>query len=119
MDETTQQCLDMLDEAAAIIQELVAQVQSKGNQPDMNKKAELLAVKTGISFTEASDMIKKAEESGSNLEAVLQAADFFVSRSNASFGRVAGEENNLVKTGSASLDKYQEREAALMDELGL
>ncbi len=113
-----QQALDMLDKSAAIIQELVAQVQSKGQQQDMSKKAESLAAKTGMSFSAASDMIKQAEENGSNLEAVLKAADLFVS-ARPSFGKVAGVERNTSTSGSVAMEKYAEREAALLDELGL
>jgi len=118
MDESLQQALDMLDKAASIIQELVAQVQSKGQQQDMSKKAESLAAKTGMSFNAASDMIKEAEEKGSNLDAVLRAAELFTER-RFSFGKVASEDRSLTKTGSIAMDKYQEREAELMDSLGL
>ena len=113
-----QQALDMLDKAAAIIQELVAQVQSKGQQQDMSKKAESLAAKTGMSFRAASDMIKEAEESGSNLDAVMKAADLFTAK-NFTFGKVAGVEKEMNKTASMAMEKYAEREAALLDELGL
>lgn len=116
MDPALQQALDMLDKAAAIIQELVAQVQSKPQQEDMSKKAESIAAKTGMSFNAANDMIKQASENGTSVEAILKAADLFTNKF--SFGKVASTETELSKTGSIAMDKYQERELALMDELG-
>ena len=86
MDPALQQALDMLDKAAAIIQELVAQVQSKPQQEDMSKKAESIAAKTGMSFNAANDMIKQASENGTSVEAILKAADLFTNKF--SFGKV-------------------------------
>ena len=117
MDPALEKALGMLDQAAALIQELVAQFQSKQQDKNMSKQAEVLAVKTGLSFETASDMIKEAEEKGTSLEMLTKAAEM-ISR-NTSFGRVASPERELTKTGSVAMDKYLDREQAIMDELGL
>lgn len=117
MDEALQQSLQLNDQAAAIIQELVAQLQSKSKQSDMSKKAEELAVKSGVSFTEASDIIKTAGEHGTDADSLIKTAEFM--NRNKSFGKVASEEQTRVsKTGSLAEDKFLEKQAALMDELG-
>lgn len=117
MDEALQQSLQLLDNAAAIIQELVAQLQSKSQQSDMSKKAEELAVKSGVSFNEASDIIKTASEQGTDADALIKAAEFM--GRNKSFGRVfSDEQSSFTKTGSVATDKFLEKEAALMNDLG-
>lgn len=118
MDPALEQALSMLDQAAAIIQELVAQQQSKQPEQNMNKKAELLAVETGLSFDAASDMIKQAEETGTSVDLLVKVAQ--ASRRNNSFGKVASlEEKGFTKTGSVAMDKYLEREMEIQSELGL
>jgi hypothetical protein len=112
-----QEALQMLDEAAAIIQELVAQVQSKGSQEDMSKKAEEIALKLGVSYDQASDMIKTAGDKGENIDSIVKAASFM--SKNIGFGKVYTEENTIPKTGSKAQDNFLEKQAALMDELGL
>lgn len=118
MDEQLQQALQFLDNAAAVIQELVAQLQSKSQQSDMSKKAEELAVKLDVSFNEATDIIKTASDQGTDTDALIKAAEFM--KRNTSFGKVASEEQTYVsKGGSLAEDKFLEKQAALMDELGL
>lgn len=112
-----QEALQMLDEAAAIIQELVAQNQSKGQQEDMSKKAEEVALKLDVSYEQASDMIKTANESGENIDTIVKAASFM--KRNTGFGKVYTEERQIPKTGSQATDSFLEKEAALLDELGL
>ncbi len=112
-----QQALQMLDEAAAIIQELMAQSQAKQKPEDMSKKAEEVALKLGVSYDQASDMIKTASISGENIDALVKAASF-MNRNNA-FGKVYTDENQIAKTGSAATDSFLEKQAALLDELGL
>lgn len=68
-----QDALQMVDEGAAIIQELMAQLQAKGQQQDMSKKAEEVALKLGVSYDQASDMIKTAADSGDNIDAIVKA----------------------------------------------
>ena len=109
--------LDMLDKACAIIQELVAQLQSKGQSEDMSKKAEELAAKTGMSYEDASGIIKEASEKGSSTDVLIKAAS--IVRNHDSFGRVASVEREFAKTGSVATDNFLEKQAALMDELGL
>jgi hypothetical protein len=117
MDPALQQSLELLDNAAAVIQELMAQLQAKSQQSNMTKKAEELAIKSGVSFDEASDIIKTASDHGTDADTLIKAAGFM--NRNASFGRVASEEqSSITKTGSVATDKYLEKEAALMDELG-
>lgn len=118
MDEALQQALQLLDNCAAVIQELTAQLQSKSQQSDMSKKAEELAIKSGVSYDEASDIIKTASEDGTSADALIKAAEY-MSR-NKSFGKVFSDENtSFTKTGSVATDKFLEKEAALMDDLGL
>lgn len=111
------QALELLDNAAAIISELVAQQQSKASDKDVEKKAELIAVKTGLTFEQASDMIKVAEAEGTDIDVMIKAASFL--SKNATFGKVAS--NNYVepRTGSNAIDSYMEKEAALLEELNL
>ena len=116
MDEALQAALDMLDKAAALIQELVAQLQAKGQEKDITKKAESLAVKMNVSFDRASDMIKEAELKGSGSDSLIAAADLLTRET--SFGKVASEERSIEKTGSVAIDKFKERESELMAELG-
>lgn len=117
MDEALQASLELLDQSAAVIQELLAQNQSKSQQSNMSKKAEELAIKSGVSFEQASDIIKTASEHGTDANALIKAAEFMAR--NKSFGKVVSEEQTyLNKTGSVATDKYLEKEAALMDELG-
>ena len=110
-----QEALQMLDEAAAIIQELVAQVQSKGKPEEMSKKAEEVALKLGVSFEQASDMIKVASESGDSIDSMVKLASLM--KKNVSFGSVYTEEATFTKTGSVAQDKYLAREQELLDEL--
>jgi hypothetical protein len=117
MDPALEKALAMLDQASALIQELVAQLQSKQQEKNMSKQAEVLAVKTGMSFEAASDMIKTAEEKGTTVEALTKAAEMI--NRNTPFGKVASQERELTKTGSVAMDKYLDREQAIMDELGL
>jgi hypothetical protein len=113
-EQIIQELLGLLDEGAAIIQEMTAQLQAKNQQADgMNKKAEQLASETGLSYQEAEDMLKTAE-------AEPETAIFKIAaklKSSASFGRVASDD--LEKTASTALDKYRERQSAIMDELGI
>jgi len=117
MDPALEQALNMLDQSAAIIQELVAQVSAKQQEKNMSKQAEVLAVKTGLSFESASGMIKEAEEKGTTPEMLIKAAEMI--NRNTPFGRVASPEHELTKTGSVAMDKYLEREQNIIDELGL
>lgn len=109
--------LDMLDKACAIIQELVAQLQSKGQSEDMSKKAEELAAKTGMSYEDASGIIKEASEKGTDADLLIKTAE--ETKQYSSFGRVASQEKELSKTGSIAQDKFLEMEAAIEEELGL
>ena len=113
-----QNALQLLDEAAATIQELVAQAQSSGSEDKMSKKAEEVALKLGISHEQASDIIKTASESGENLDALVKAASF-MKKANPSFGSVYTEESTITKTGSVATDKYLEMEQSILEELGL
>lgn len=117
MDPALEKALGMLDQAAALIQELVAQNQSKQQEKNISKQAEVLAAKTGLSFESASDMIKEAEEKGTSSEMLVKVAEML--KQNTSFGRVVSPERELTKTGSIAMDKYLEREQAIVDELGL
>ena len=109
--------LQLLDESAAIIQELTAQIQSKGKDEDMSKKAEEVAVKLNVSFSQASDMIKTASESGESIDAMVKMAT--IMRQNRSFGSVYTEDKVIPLSGSKAIDSFIEKQAALMDELGL
>lgn len=111
------QAMDLLDNAAAVISELVAQLQAKSSEKEVEKKAEFLAAKTGVSFEDASAMIKTAGENGSSVESLIKAASF-MSR-NATFGKVAGTPYTESKTGSTAIDSYLEKEAELLSELGI
>lgn len=111
-----QEALQIIDEAAATIQELVAQLQSNGKESQMSKKAEEVALKLGVSYQEASDMIKTAGEQGENIDTLVKAASFM--QRNTAFGKVYTEESTIVKTGSVAQDKYLEKEAAILEELG-
>ena len=117
MDEALKAALDLLDKGAAIIQELVAQLQAKSQEKDMTKKAESLALKTGISLERASGMIKEAEEKGEDSDVLLRAAELLKKEKDTSFGKVASEENHIQPTGSKAIDKYLEKEAELLSEL--
>ena len=117
MDPALEKALGYLDQSAALIQELVAQLQSKQQEKNMSKQAEVLAAKTGLSFESASGMIKEAEEKGTSTDMLMKAAEMI--NRNSPFGRVASPERELTKTGSVAMDKYLEREQAIQDELGL
>lgn len=116
MDPLTE-AMNMLDEAVALIQEFVAQSQAKGNANNLEKKAELLAAKSGMSFTKASGMIKEASEKGNDPDLLIKTAE--ETNRHSPFGRVASPERELSKTGSVAQDKYLEAEAAIEDELSL
>jgi UDP-galactopyranose mutase len=109
--------MQLLDEAVALIQELVAQNQSKGNDKSLEKKAELLAAKSGMSLTKASGIIKEASEKGTDADLLIKTAE--ETKQYSSFGRVASQEKELSKTGSIAQDKFLEMEAAIEEELGL
>jgi hypothetical protein len=111
------QAMNLLDQAAAVISELVAQNQAKSSERDVEKKAEFLAAKTGVSFEDASAMIKTASEDGSSIDSLIKAAQFI--HRNAAFGKVAGIPYTESKTGSMAIDSYLEKEAELLSELGL
>lgn len=117
MNEALQQALALLDESCALIQELVAQLQAKQGGQDMTKKAESLAAKMNVSFEEASDMIKEASEKGADVDLMIKQASLL--NRTQSFGRVASEDYQMTKTGSAAMDKFQEREAQILSELGI
>lgn len=112
-----QQALQLLDESAAIIQELVAQLQAKGQQGEMSKKAEEVALKLGVSYDQASDMIKVASDSGESIDSLVKAASLL--QRNNGFGKVYTEEKTFSKTGSHAVDSYLEKEAAILEELGI
>ena len=103
MDPILQQSLDLNDEACAIIQELVAQLQSKSTSKDLDKKAETSIVNSASRLAAASDMIKKAAE---------EANPF-------SFGKVADDVNEPLEKYASAEDKFKAKEAELMAELGL
>lgn len=83
----------------------------------MSKKAEEVAVKLGVSFSQASDMIKTASESGESIEAMMKMAK--IMKQNNSFGTVFTEQKTNPISGSKAIDSFMEKQAALMDELGL
>lgn len=112
-----QDALQMVDEGAAIIQELMAQLQAKGQQQDMSKKAEEVALKLGVSYDQASDMIKTAADSGDNIDAIVKAASYL--NRNTAFGKIVEDNNPIPKTGSQATDSFLEKQAALLEELGL
>lgn len=110
--------LNLLDECVAVIQELLAQNQSKGQQSqDMSKKAELLAAKSGMSFQRASGIIKEASDKGVDADVLIKTAE--ETRNSMSFGKVASYDNQLTKTGSTAIDKFLDLEADLKAEFGL
>lgn len=111
-----EQALSMLDESCAIIQELVAQLQATSNQDTMSKKAEELAVKLGLSFDDASDIIKVAGTNG-EIDSFVKIAEKL--KNNVSFGSVYEENRTISSSGSAAIDNYIEKQAAIMEELGL
>ena len=113
-----QEALAMLDKSAAIIQELLAQLQAKnGGGKNIEKQAEYIAAKTGRQYSEVADMLKEASEKGVDSDFVSKILEK-TSKSFDSFGKVASIESSIQSSGSAAIDKYKEREAALMDSLG-
>jgi uncharacterized protein YoxC len=115
LEQALQQALQIIDEGAAIIQEMTAQLQQKSQHSEgLNKKAEQLAGKVGVSYEEAENMLKEAQENG-GADAMLKIADTLSRK--VSFGRVAGEE--MTKTASNADNKFHERQALIMEELGL
>lgn len=114
-----EQALQFLDQAAAIIQELLAQLQAKGapgDKKDMNKQAEFIASKTGRQYSEVAGIIKQAEEKGIDVSVITELFDK-TSHGFSDFGKVASFENTVISSGSTAIDKYKEREAALLDSL--
>jgi hypothetical protein len=117
MAEELEQALQLLDEGAAIIQELTAQLQSKGQATnDMSKKAEILASKTGISFNQAREIVKTASESGSSVDAMIDMADNL--NKHGAFGKVASDDG-INKTGSLAADRFNMGVEELMSEIEL
>lgn len=116
MDEALQQAIAMLDESAAIITELVAQVRSNGKTDDITKKAESFAVKMGVSFEEASDMMKEAEAKGVNADDLIKTASIIAHKTNAGFSKLTNDENkgSLAKT---AMERYLEAEAEIESSL--
>ena len=117
LEQALQQALQIIDEGAAIIQEMTAQLQQKTQHSEgLNKKAEQLAGRIGVSYEEAETMLKEAQENdGNGADAMLKIADTLSRK--VSFGRVAGEE--MTKTASSADDKFRERQAIVMEEIGL
>lgn len=120
------QSLDMLDESTSIIQELLAQnqqlqSQKGGSKPadSIDKRAEVFASKTGLSYKEAEAMIKEAEERQLPVDTVLEMMGTVAQRNNrafASFGKVASEE---PMSGSSAEARFKDMQEELLSELGL
>lgn len=121
------QALDMLDESTSIIQELLAQnqqlqSQKGGSKPSdsIDKRAEVFASKTGLSYKEAEAMIKEAEERQLPVDTVLEMMGTVAQRNNrafASFGKVASEEP--MNSGSNAEARFKDMQEELLSELGL
>ena len=120
-----QELLNALDEAQAIIQELMAQLQSsktsggggeKEKKDDFAKKAEAFASKAGIDMREAEEMVKKAEAKGIDPEALLEFMPSMGMQKQASFGKVASEP--YTPSESSAYERARARQEDLKLDLG-
>lgn len=120
MEEALNNALGLLDKSVAIIQELMAQNQAgqKQEKNDINKTAEQVAAKTGLSIEDVSDIIKTASATNKDADTIIKLANTFKKSLNTGFGRVAIENEGLSKTASAD-EKFKNAEAELMAELNL
>ena len=125
MEQEFNELLAKLDNAVSIIQELCAQLQqarSNGGKEknDIDKKAEFLAGKAGISYGKAQSLIKQAAEKNVPVESLLDLVGTLVEdRHFTPFGRVASDERGFSKTASSAEAKFKEMEAQLLEEISL